>query len=122
MHQDNDTDSGLDPSYVPENMAKMGMDYTWEGGSAAIFCTHFGTPPRVDSPISGNPGTEAASLVSFNVRLDMSHWMDCPKGQAILILRAENLLDDEVYVPSFGSGYFPYGPGRTFYAGLTTRF
>jgi outer membrane receptor for ferrienterochelin and colicins len=122
MHQDNDADAGLDPSYVPENMAKLGMDYTWDGGSAAVFCTHFGTPPRVVSPIPGNPETEAASLVSLNIRLDVSDWLDYPKGRAILTLRAENLLDEEVYVPNFGSGYFPYGPGRTFYAGLAARF
>jgi outer membrane receptor for ferrienterochelin and colicins len=122
MYQDNEADTGLAPSYVPEKMAKLGTDYTWDGGSAAIFCTHFGTPPKVSNPISGNPGTEAASLVSLNVRLDVSHWLDCPKGRAILILRGENLLDEDVYVPSFGSGYFPYGPGRTFYAGLDTHF
>jgi outer membrane receptor protein involved in Fe transport len=122
MHQNNDADAGLDPSYVPENMAKLGMDYTWDGGSAAVFCTAFGKPPSVDSPIPGNPDTEAVSLVSLNIRLDMSDWLDCPKERAILMLRAENLLDEEIYVPNFGQGYFPYGPGRTFYAGLKARF
>jgi outer membrane receptor for ferrienterochelin and colicins len=122
MHQENDADAGVDPSYVPENMAKLGMDYAWEGGSAAVFCSHFGAPPKVMSPIAGNPGTEAMSLVSLNVRLDASNWMDCPKGRVIIVLRGENLLDEDTYVPSFGSGYFPYGPGRTFYGGLTVRF
>jgi outer membrane receptor for ferrienterochelin and colicins len=122
MHQDNEADTGLAPSYVPENMAKLGMDYSWDGGSAAVFCTHFGKPPRVDSPISGNPDTEAISLISMNIRLDMSKWLDCPKERAIFTLRAENLLDEEIYVPNFGQGYFPFGPGRTFYAGLKVRF
>ena len=122
MNQDNDADTGLDPSYVPGNMAKLGTDYTWDGGSAAIFCTHFGRPPRVTNPIPGNPDTKAASLVSLNIRIDVSDWLDGFKGRATLILRGENLLDEDVYVPSFGSGYFPYGPGRTFYAGLSTHF
>ncbi len=122
MYQNNDADAGIDPSYVPENMAKLGMDYTWDGGSAAVFCTHYGKPPSIDSPISGNPDTKAASLVSMNIRLDVSNWLDFPKKRAILTLRAENLLDEDVYVPNFGQGYFPYGPGRTLYAGLEARF
>jgi outer membrane receptor for ferrienterochelin and colicins len=122
MYQNNKADSDLDPSYVPENMAKLGMDYNWDWGSAAVFCTHFGKPPSVSSPIPGNPETEAVSLLSLNIRLDMSNWLDFPKKQAVLTLRVENLLDEEIYVPNFGQGYFPYGPGRTFYAGLMARF
>lgn len=122
MYQNNKADAGIGPSYVPDNMAKLGMDYSWDGGSAAVFCTHYGKPPSVDSPIPGNPDTEDISLISMNIRLDMSKWLDCPRERAILTLRTENLLDEEIYIPNTGQGYFPYGPGRTFYAGLTMRF
>jgi outer membrane receptor for ferrienterochelin and colicins len=126
MHQENEADVGLNPSVVPENMAKFGTAYTWDGGSASIFYSHFGTPPSISSPLVVNPEPEALNLVSLNVRIDVSKWVGLDKGQSILTLRAENLLDEEIYVPTFayvGSpNSFPYGPGITFYGGLLVNF
>ncbi len=126
MHQENETDAGLNPSVVPENMAKLGTAYIWDEGSVSIFYSHLGTPPSISSPLVVNPETEALNLVSLNVRIDISRWMGLDKGRSILTLRAENLLDEEIYVPTFayiGSpNSFPYGPGITFYGGLTVNF
>jgi outer membrane receptor for ferrienterochelin and colicins len=125
-HQESDADEGLDHTVVPENMFKLGTAYSWEWGSAAVFYTHYGTPPHVDSPLVVNPEPEAVNLVSLNVDIDTSQWMGLEKKQCVLTLRAENLLDEEVYVPTLaytGSpNSFPYGPGMTFYAGLTYNF
>ena len=48
------------------------------------------------------------------------------KGSSILILRGENLLDEEIYVPTMTyAGYpnsLPNGAGRTFYGGLEIHF
>ena len=126
MHQENEADAGLSPSVVPENMAKVGAAYTWEGGSAAIFYSYFGTPPRIASPLLVNPEPESLNLVSLNVRIDASEWTGLEKGRFILTLRAENLLDEKVYAPTFaytGSpNSFPYGPGITFYGGFAFYF
>jgi outer membrane receptor protein involved in Fe transport len=126
MHQENEADAGLSPSVVPENMAKVGAAYTWEGGSAAIFYSYFGTPPRIASPLVVNPEPESLNLVSLNVRIDASEWTGLDKGRFILTLRAENLLDEKVYAPTFaytGSpNSFPYGPGITFYGGFAFYF
>ncbi len=129
MYQNNKADTGLNPSVVPDKMAKLGLAYTWSEGSASIFYSYFATPPLIN--ISGttlvvNPEPEELSLVSMNVRMDVSKWMGFKAKRSILTLRVENLLNEEIYVPTFaytGSpNSFPYGPGATLYAGLTVNF
>ncbi|MDY6950763.1 MAG: TonB-dependent receptor [Thermodesulfobacteriota bacterium] len=126
MYQKNHPDAGLNPSVVPEKMAKLGTAYTWDRVSAAVFYSYFGTPPRIRSPLVVNPTPEALNLVSLNLRMDVSEWMGLDKGQSVLTLRAENIVDEEIYVPTFAytgtPNSFPYGPGATFYAGLTVNF
>ncbi len=123
MYQNNRADMGLNPSVIPDIMAKLGMGYSWEKGSASIFCTHFGTPPHISSPVVVNPAPEKITLVSANLRIDVSERLGLKKGRSILTLRAENIFNEKVYVPTFaytGSpNSFPYGPGATFYAGFT---
>lgn len=52
--------------------------------------------------------------------------MGMKKGQSILTLKGENLLDEEIYVPPMAYAgipdSLPNGPGRTFYAGLEIHF
>jgi outer membrane receptor for ferrienterochelin and colicins len=126
MHYDYEADPGLDQTVVPDEMLKVGMAYTWDWGSAAVFVTHFDTPPIIESPLMVNPEPEAVDLVSLNVRFDVSERIGLKKGQAFVTLRGENLLDDEAYVPTLAyigvPNSFPYGPGRTFYVGLEVRF
>jgi outer membrane receptor for ferrienterochelin and colicins len=125
MYQNNKADRGLNPSVVPDQMAKIGTGYTWDWGSAAIFYSYFGTPPRIASPLVVNPSPEPINLVTVNVRLDTSSRLGLKKGQSIVTLRVENLLNEEIYVPTFaytGSpNSFPFGPGISFYAGLTLK-
>jgi outer membrane receptor protein involved in Fe transport len=126
MYQNNKADVGLNPSVVPDNMAKFGTAYTWNWGTASIFYSYFGTPPTIASPIVVNPEPEAANLLSANVRIDISEWLGPKKGQSTLTLRAENILNEKIHVPTMaytGSpNSFPYGPGATFYAGLAIHF
>jgi len=126
MYQEDDRDDDVNHTVVPENMAKLGTAYTWKGGTASVFYTYFGTPPRIASPVMVNPTPEKLNLVSLNLRFDVSKWLRLDKGQSILSLRAENLLDEEVYVPTMVyagvPNTFPYGPGATFYAGLKVDF
>ena len=126
MYQNNKADAGLNPSVVPEKMGKMGVAYTWKDGSASIFYSYFGKPPSITSPLVINPNPNSLNLVSMNVRMDVSKWMGFKKKRSILTLRAENLLNEEIHVPTFaytGSpNSFPYGPGATFYAGMTIYF
>lgn len=126
MHQENDGDVGLNPTVAPENMLKVGTSYTWDWGSLGVFCTHFGRPPRISSPVVVNPEPDSVSLVSMNLNLDISNCLQLDKGQCILTLRAENIFDKEIYVPTFAySGSpntFPYGPGRTLYFGMKLFF
>jgi outer membrane receptor protein involved in Fe transport len=126
MHQENSADAGLNPTVVPDNMFKFGTAYAWDWGSAALFYTFFDTPPEILSPITLNPRPESVNLVSLNVRLDPYKWINCKKGRCIVTLRGENLLNDRVYAPTFAytgvPNSFPYGPGMTFYGGLTVTF
>jgi len=99
--------------------------YTWDWGSASIFYSYFGTPPRIYSPLVVNPSPKPLNLVTVNVRLDASSSLGFKKGQTIVTLRVENLFNEKVHVPTFsytGSpNSFPYGPGITFYAGLMVK-
>jgi len=125
MHQNNKPDMGLNPSVVPDDMAKIGTGYTWDWGSASIFYSYFGTPPRINSPLVVNPSPESLNLVTVNVRLDASSSLGLKKGRTIVTLRVENLFNEKVHVPTFaytGSpNSFPYGPGIAFFAGLTVK-
>jgi outer membrane receptor for ferrienterochelin and colicins len=126
MRYDYEADVGLDMTVVPDEMLKLGTGYTWGWGTAAVFCTHFGMPPSVESPLVVNPESEGVTLVSVNVRLDVSEWIGLNKGQSFVTLRGENLLDEEVYVPTLTyigvPNSFPYGPGRTVYLGVEVNF
>jgi outer membrane receptor protein involved in Fe transport len=125
MHQSNDPDMGLNPSVVPEHMAKVGTGYTWDWGSASIFYCYFGMPPRIASPLVVNPSPEPLNLVNVNVRLDASSSLGLKNGRTIVTLRVENLFNEKVNVPTFAytgaPNSFPYGPGISFYAGVTVK-
>ena len=126
MYQNNKQTDDLNPSTAPDYMIKLGTGYAWNWGTATIFCSHFSKPPRLDSEVVVNPEPEALSLISANVRLDLAHWFGGRKGRATFILKVENLLDEDVWVPEFNRGGNPNslldGSGRTFYAGLTYNF
>jgi outer membrane receptor for ferrienterochelin and colicins len=126
MHQQNNPDTGLNPTVVPDDMLKFGTAYAWDWGSVALFYAFFGTPPKIASPVTVNPAPDSVHLVSLNVRIDPYKWINCKKGRCIVTLRGENLLNEQVYVPTFAytgvPNSFPYGPGITFYGGLTVTF
>jgi len=134
MHQENKADAGLNPSVVPEDMAKFGTAYTWDGGSVSIFYCFFGKPPKIFFPslpppfgstLMANPEPKEINLVNMNLELDLSKWIGLKKGQSTFTFRVENLFDERIYVPTLAySGTpnsFPYLPGRTFYIGLELR-
>lgn len=126
MCQNNKADADINPTIVPDTMLKLGTAYTWDWGSAAVFWSHFGTPPRIASAVTGNPKPQALDLVSLNVRIDVSRWTGMEKGSSFLTLRGENLLDEEIFVPTMTYAGYPNslsnGAGRTFYAGLELYF
>ncbi len=126
MYQNDKADSDINPTVVPHTMLKLGTAYTWDGGSAALFWSHFGTPPRIPSAVTGNPKPDALDLISLSIRMDVSKYMGMKKGRSILTLRGENLLDEEIFVPTMTYAGYPdslsNGPGRTFYAGLELHF
>lgn len=126
MHQENEHSSDINPSVVPEDMLKFGTAYTWDWGSAALFYSFFSKPPRLGTEVVVNPEPDALSLLSLNVRIDPSRWLDVPKGRAILTFKAENIFDEDVFVPEFqrdgNPNSLPDAPGRTFYAGLMMHF
>lgn len=126
MVQNNQQTSDLNPSTAPDYMMKLGTARTWDWGSVALAYTHFGKPPRLASEVVVNPEPEALNLISFNLRLDMAHWLGGPKDRSIFMLKVENLLDQDIWVPEFNRGgnpnSLPDGPGLTIYAGLTYNF
>ncbi len=126
MNQDNEGDIGLNPTVVPENMLKVGTAYTWDSGSLGVFYTRFGKPPHIYHTPAVNPEPEDVDLISMNLQLDISKWLGLKEGQSYFTFKVENLLDDEIYVPTFayaGSpNSFPYNAGRTFYFGFKVNF
>jgi len=126
MHQENNQTSDIDYSVVPNDMFKFGTAYTWDWGSAALFYSFFSKPPRLATEVVVNPEPDAINLLSLNVRVDPSKWLDIPKGRSVLTFRVENLFDEDIYIPDFQRGgnpnSLPDGPGRTFYGGLTVYF
>ncbi len=126
MHQENEHDAGLNPSVVPENMLKVGTAYTWDSGSLGVFYTHFGEPPHIASSVMANPTPKAVNLISMNLQLDVSKSLGMKKGQSFLTFKIENLLDDDIYVPTLAytgkPNSFPYNAGRTFYFGFKMKF
>lgn len=126
MHQHSKIDEELDHSVVPRNMFKVGMGYSWDWGTAAVFSSYYGTPPKVDSPVTVNPDPKRQNLVSMNIQIDPYQWFHIPKGRASLVFKVENLLNEKTYIPTLAyagvPNSFPYGPGRTFYGGLKITF
>ena len=126
MTQDNQADQGLNPSVAPETMVKLGTSYAWEWGSIAVFYNHFGQMPKMNSAPHLNPNPEALNLVSLNLIIDPSQWLEIPKGRAAFTFKIENVFNEKVYVPTLAyigtPNSFPYGPGTTFYAGLRVNF
>jgi outer membrane receptor for ferrienterochelin and colicins len=126
MYQNNKQTSDLNPSTVPDYMFKLGTGYTWDWGTMSLFYSHFGKPPRLDTEVVVNPEPDALNLLSFNLRIDPSKWLDIPKGRAVLMFRIENLFDEDIWVSEFNRGgnpnSLPDGPGRMFYAGLQLKF
>jgi outer membrane receptor protein involved in Fe transport len=126
MYQNNKQTSDLNPSTVPDYMFKLGTGYTWDYGTASVFYSYFAKPPRLASEVVVNPEPDALNLLSFNLCIDPSRWLNIPKGRASLTFRIENLFDEDIWVPEFNRGgnpnSLPDGPGRTFYGGLTVNF
>ncbi len=126
MRYDYEGAAGLNHTVVPDEMWKLGSGYTWDWGTAAVFMTHFGTPPIIASSVTVNPEPDAVNLLSANVRFDVSRWIGLETGQSFVTLRGENLLDEEAYVPTLAySGVpnsFPYGSGRMLYLGVEVNF
>lgn len=125
-YQNNKQESDLNPSTAPDYMAKLGTGYTWEWGSASLFYSRYGKPPRLASEVGVNPEPSAMDFLFLNVEIDPARWLDIPKGRAMLTFRIENLFDEDVWVPEFNRGgkpnSLPDGPGRTFYVGLKMNF
>jgi outer membrane receptor protein involved in Fe transport len=125
-YQQSDQTADIRPSTVPPTMVKAGTAYTWDWGSAGVFCSYFSKPPRLATEVVRNPEPDAIRLLSLHVRIDPSRWLGTPKGRLFLILRGENLLNEEIYVPEFqragNPNSLPESRGATFYTGLTYTF
>lgn len=129
LHQENKADDGLNPTVVPDHMAKIGTGYTWQLGSASLFYTYYSAPPLIYIPGTTsyyNPNPKPVHLISANLRCDLATWSLAPEGRAIATLRVENLLDQDRTIPTLaytGSpNSFPGGAGITWYAGMELNF
>jgi outer membrane receptor protein involved in Fe transport len=125
MYQNNKASSGVNLPVTPNNMGKLGLAYTWSEGSTALSYIFYDAPYPSGSSTVVNPQPEAIHLLSLNVRLDTSKWFGQQKGRTFFTLRAENVFNDKIYVPTFantGPNTYPYGAGICLYTGLTMKF
>ena len=126
MYQTSHQTSDINRSTAPHFMAKLGLDYTWDWGSASVFYNYFSKPPRLPTEVVVNPEPQASNLLTLNLQFDVSPLMNLKKKQAMVTFRVENLLNEKVNVPEFNRGgnpnSLPNGPGTTFFGGLKVDF
>ena len=128
LHQNDKGEGNINPTVVPENMFKLGTAYAWDWGTVSLFYVLFGKAPEINFPTTlvVNPEPEAVNLVNLNVDLDLYKWTGLKKGRSIFTFRIENLFNEKVYAPTLAyagtPNSFPYGPGTTFYGGITINF
>jgi outer membrane receptor for ferrienterochelin and colicins len=106
--------------------AKLGISYTFDFGlSMGVFNIYNSKPPDVlwNNPNRQlvNPVPKSFNLLSANINYDLSEVLKMNRANIVLNLRAENLLDEEIFTPEWNRSKInsiPGKPGRRIFFGV----
>jgi outer membrane receptor for ferrienterochelin and colicin len=122
LYQHNDSGFGaanLSPS--PATLLKAGISYlSPDGASISFFDAYQGSIAGYGSPL--NPPAGAFHSFGAHARFDISkHWLKNDARGIALYVNADDLLNQQVWLPALGSGVadtMPVIRGRTVFAGI----
>jgi outer membrane receptor protein involved in Fe transport len=125
-YQTNLLDDSIKNSTTAPLTAKMGISYTFRSGlSIGVFNIYNSTPPdvilRFPERKIMNPVPASFNLLSANVDYNLSKVLLKTKVDIILNLRAENILNEEIYTPEWVRSRInsiPGKPGRRILFGI----
>ena len=129
-YQINKTNSGVkDTTFAPNIMAKLGGSYSgFHGMNIAVFNSYIGSSNDQSIANSAlNPEPDAYNLLTANVSVDTAQtWGIGKRGQSLLSLYLDNLLDEDVYSPNLnytnGTNTIPHHWGRSANLTYTYKF
>ena len=121
LHQSNqDGDGATNITPVPNTSAKGGISFQNERGiTASVFDNYQGSLNGFSSIL--NPLPASRHLLSAHARLDMAALFKASQTAGVsLVINADNLTNDQVWLPDWGSNTgdtIPARRGRTIYVG-----
>lgn len=129
-YQINKTNSGVkDTTFTPNMMAKLGGSYSgFQGMNIAVFNSYIGSSNDQSIANSAlNPEPDAYNLLTANLSVDTAQtWGIGKRGQSLLSLYLDNLLDEDVYSPNLnytnGTNTIPHHWGRSANLTYTYKF
>jgi len=129
-YQINKTNSGVkDTTFTPNMMAKLGGSYSgFHGMNIAVFNSYIGSSNDQSIANSAlNPEPDAYNLLTANLSVDTAQtWGIGKRGQSLLSLYLDNLLDEDVYSPNLnytnGTNTIPHHWGRSANLTYTYKF
>jgi len=129
-YQINKTNSGVkDTTFTPNMMAKLGGSYSgFHGMNIAVFNSYIGSSNDQSIANSAlNPEPDAYNLLTANLSVDAAQtWGIGKRGQSLLSLYLDNLLDEDVYSPNLnytnGTNTIPHHWGRSANLTYTYKF
>ena len=122
LYQTNeDSDSDLNATTVPNFGAKAGISYAAANGlTMSVFDAYDGGLAGYAATL--NPGPTSHHLVNGHLRLDLSHYWHANAARGVaLLVHADNVTNQQVWMPDLGGNTgdtIPVDRGRTIYAGV----
>ncbi len=131
-YQTNEDNNGLEFStFAPDWMVKSGLGYnTNQGVELSLFNSYFGASPTqipdVNPASNVNPPVESYNLLSANLVIEPAELFNNARLSGLSVsVFGQNLLDEEIYVPSAGRlaiNSIPDLAGRGIYLSLGYDF
>ena len=129
-YQENENDSGMEnTTFSPNEMFKTGLQSHWQNSwHTGVFANYFGEPTQL-SDINAdtqnvNPKASAYTLVTVNVTYQMMQNRYGLNGLELGFF-IDNLLDEEIYFPSYsrqGVNSLPHHASRNYTLTLRAQF
>jgi outer membrane receptor protein involved in Fe transport len=129
LYQESKDESGSGEEHVtplPVFSAKGGLSYMGRGLTCSFFNTYW---QALDKKYSNtrNKETKYFNMLNLNCSYNLNYLLKSSVLKELsLVLTADNLLDEEVWLPAWGMGdvsnRIPYNEGRVIYGGIKVTF